>query len=74
MGEKSTKKETKKKKKSDIAKSTPSAAIHAVVAQPELIKKKKKGFQYLFKFYFEAPIDNTCLVALMQMFLSNAST
>ena len=44
MGEKSIKKETKKKKKSDIATSAPVEAIRTVVAQPQLIKKKKKGF------------------------------
>jgi len=41
MGEKSMKKDVKKKKKSDIV-SVSSAAIKTVVAQPELITKKKK--------------------------------
>lgn len=43
MGEKSTKKEVKKKKKSDIV-SVSSAPIKTVVAQPTLITKKKKPF------------------------------
>ena len=42
MGEKSTKKEVKKKKKGDIG--PVSSAIKTVVAQPELITKKKKTF------------------------------
>lgn len=41
MGEKSMKKEVKKKKKSEIS-SVSSAAIKTVVSQPELISKKKK--------------------------------
>jgi len=41
MGEKSVKKDVKKKKKSDIV-SVSSAAIKTVVTQPELITKKKK--------------------------------
>lgn len=41
MGEKSIKKETKKKKKSDANANIPSALKTVVVAQPELIKKKK---------------------------------
>lgn len=41
MGEKSMKKDIKKKKKSDI-KSISMAATKTLVAQPELITKKKK--------------------------------
>ena len=40
MGEKSTKKEVKKKKAGAI--SAPSSSIKVAVSQPELIKKKKK--------------------------------
>ena len=42
MGDKSIKKETKKPKKSDIKPS--STVLKTVVAQPDLIKKKKKDF------------------------------
>jgi len=42
MGEKSIKKETKKKKKADIKVSAPSAFTREVVTQPQLITKKKK--------------------------------
>jgi len=41
MGDKSMKKEVKKKKKADI-KSAPSATMNSVVSQPQLISKKKK--------------------------------
>ena len=44
MGDKSIKKETKKKKKSDIKPSSSTAAIQSVVAQPQLIDRKKKTF------------------------------
>ena len=43
MGEKSVKKEVKKKKKGDISPAS-SSAIKTVVAQPELITKKKNPF------------------------------
>jgi hypothetical protein len=42
MGDKNIKKETKKKKKTDTKVSTNSVMLKTVVAQPELIKKKKK--------------------------------
>lgn len=42
MGDKSIKKETKKKKKSDSNVSASSTVLKSVVAQPELIKKEKK--------------------------------
>jgi hypothetical protein len=42
MGDKSIRKETKKKKKADTKPATDSVLLKSVVAQPELIKKKKK--------------------------------
>jgi len=41
MGDKNIKKETKKKKKTDVKAYTPSLTPRPVVMQPELIKKKK---------------------------------
>ena len=42
MGEKSIKKETKKKKKADIKVTATEAFTREVVTQPQLITKKKK--------------------------------
>lgn len=42
MGDKSIRKETKKKKKADSKAPAPSSVIKTVVAQPEVIKKKDK--------------------------------
>ncbi len=41
MGDKSIRKEVKKKKKADVKNSAPSVALKTLVAQPQLIKKKK---------------------------------
>ena len=43
MGDRSIKKETKKKKKSDVKVSTAFSASKPVMVQPELIKKEKKS-------------------------------
>jgi hypothetical protein len=42
MGDKSIKKETKKKKKVEIKPSAPSTFTREVVTQPQLITRKKK--------------------------------
>ena len=42
MGDRSIKKETKKKKKSDVKVSTAFSTSRPVMVQPELIKKEKK--------------------------------